>query len=514
VEAEAASVTQKHNFHCGTIMRIILSVSCRFLILFSLLFSVACADDKPNRPNIVLIVADDLGYGELGCYGQLIIKTPHIDELAQQGLRFTQFYCGSPVCAPSRCTLMTGKHTGHAAIRNNKQPKGLEKIREEYGWETPGQQPLPADEVTVAELLQKHGYVTAGIGKWGLGMPGTTGEPNRHGFDLFYGYLCQEHAHNHYPKFLWRNDAKEMLPGNNGTAKGQTYSQDRFTEEALQFVHQNRDKPFFLYLPFIIPHLSIQVPDEALAEYAGLAENPYPYKGTYFHHPTPHAGYAAMISYLDAAVGKIVASIDELGLRNNTLIIFTSDNGPTFKLGGADSDFFHSSGPLRGRKASAYEGGIRIPFIASWPGHIAAGKTSDQVAAFWDMLPTLCELTQIEHPSNIDGVSILPTLLAHGEQRQHEYLYWEFPAYAQPQAVRAGDWKIIRNGVDQGDPPFELYNLKDDVGEKQNVAADHPDVVARLTKYAQEAHTPSKIFPLLAGERPKGYKPVAARSTE
>jgi arylsulfatase len=221
-----------------------------------------------------------------------------------------------------------------------------------------------------------------------------------------------------------------------------------------------------------------------------------------------------MITYLDDAVGKIVASVDELGLRGNTIILFTSDNGPTFRLGGADSDFFNSSGPLRGRKASAYEGGIRVPFIATWPGKIVAGKTTDQVAAFWDVLPTFCDLTHTEHPTNIDGISFLPSLLANGKQQQHEYLYWEFPAYAQPQAVRAVDWKIIRNGVDQGDPQFELYNLKDDIGEKNNVAAEHEDVVARLARYAKEAHTPSKVFPLLPNERPKGYKRAPTKSTE
>lgn len=487
--------------------------SSTIFLTFAFIFLASVPAAEQTQPNVILIVADDLGYGELGCYGQQIIKTPNIDDLAQQGLRFTQFYAGSPVCAPSRCTLMTGKHTGHAAIRNNIQPKNFKEIREKYEWETPGQQPLPADEVTVAELLQKHGYDTAAIGKWGLGMPGTTGDPGRHGFDLFYGYMCQEHAHNHYPKFLWRNDTKEILPGNDGKGNGQTYSQDRFTEEALQFLHQKRDRPFFLYLPFIIPHLSIQVPDEALAQYANLPENPPAYKDNYIHHPKPHAGYAAMISYLDSAVGKIVHAVDELGLRDNTLIVFTSDNGPTYKLGGADAEYFHSAGPLRGLKASAYEGGIRIPFIARWPGRVAAGRTSDQIAAFWDVLPTLCELTMTEHPSNIDGISILPTLLGQGNQAQHEYLYWEFPAYAQPQAVRADDWKIIRNGVDRDDPPFELYNLKNDIGEAHDVAAEHPEVVTRLAKYASEAHTPSKTFPLLPSERPKGYKSAAAKPT-
>ena len=460
---------------------------------------------EPKPPNIVLIVADDLGYGELGCYGQKMIKTPRLDGLAEQGLRFTQFYCGAPVCAPSRCTLMTGKHLGHAAIRNNVKPKGMEKLREKFKWETPGQQPLPDSEVTVAELLHTKGYATAAIGKWGLGMVGTCGDPNKQGFDLFYGYLCQEHAHNHYPTFLWRNGKKEAQHGNNGTGKGETFSQDQFVEEATQFIREHRDGPFFLYLPLIIPHLSIQVPDESLAQYAGkIPETPVEAKGGYFPHPTPHAGYAAMISHMDQGIGKIVDLLDKLHLSENTLVIFTSDNGPTFqRIGGADSEFFNSSGPLRGRKGSAYDGGIRVPFIARWPGKIAAGRETSQVAAFWDMLPTLCDLARADTPQKLDGISIVPTLLGEGEQRQHEYMYWEFPAFEKQQAVRAGDWKIVRSGVDKGDPSWELYDLKDDIGEEHNVADKNFDVVERLAAYAKQAHTPSNLFPLLPGEKPE-----------
>jgi arylsulfatase len=466
------------------------------------------ADHK--LPNIVLIMADDMGYGELGCYGQKIIKTPNIDDLAKNGIRFTDFHCGAPVCAPSRCVLMTGKHLGHAAIRNNRQVgKLFPELRKQYGWEEPGQQPLPAEEVTVAELLKQKGYATAAIGKWGLGMCGTTGDPNRHGFDLFYGYLCQAHAHNHYPTYLWRNDKKETLPGNKGTATGETFSQDKFTEEAVKFIDAHKDGPFFLYLPFTIPHLSIQVPDDSLAQYKDkIPETPYRHtsKG-YFKNATPHAAYAAMISRMDAAVGTVVDQLEKLGLRDNTLVIFTSDNGPAWdRLGGTDSKFFNAAGPLRSHKGSAYEGGIREPFIACWPGKIPGGRVSNFIGGFQDVLPTLCDLAHVDKPTNIDGISITPTLFHTGDQPQHQYLYWEFSGYNQQQAVREGQWKIIRSGVDIGDPAYELYDLSTDIGEKHNIADKHPDIVARLTKYAEEAHIPSKSFPLLAKEKPKNYK--------
>lgn len=460
------------------------------------------AVERRDRPNIVLIVADDLGYGELGCYGQQHIQTPRLDELARQGMRFTQFYSGSPVCAPSRCVLMTGKHAGHAVVRDNRNPKGLKKLRQEYEWEYPGQTPLPPAEITIAERLQSRGYATATIGKWGLGHVGTTGDPRRQGFDQFYGYYCQVHAHNHYPKFLWRNAAKEILPGNDRSRVGETHSQSRFADEALAFIREHRDEPFFLYLPLTIPHLAIQVPEAELEEYEGkFAESPYTHKGGYPEHPTPRAGYAAMISYMDRGIGQIVDLVEELGLSENTLFLFTSDNGPTYgRLGGADSDFFASSGPLRGRKGSVYEGGIRVPLVARWKGAIPAGRTSDHVAAFWDVLPTLCEVAHTEPPEDIDGITFAPTLLGEGEQRTHDYLYWEFPAYGFQQAVRMGDWKAVRAAVNEGDPEFELYDLSSDVSESRNVAGEHPEVVDQIERVAGAAHRPSVKFPLLTDE--------------
>jgi arylsulfatase len=457
---------------------------------------------RVDRPNIVLIIADDLGYGELGCYGQTMIQTPRLDELAAQGMRFTQFYSGSPVCAPARCMLMTGKHSGHAAVRDNRNPSGMKKLREKYDWQFPGQTPLPTDEVTIAEVLKGQGYATGAMGKWGLGQVGNTGDPARQGFDLFYGYYCQVHAHNHYPKFLWRNDVKETLPGNDATATGDTHSQQRFADEALAFIRDHRDEPFFLYLPFTIPHLAIQVPDNELASYKGkLKEDPYDHRGHYFPHESPHAGYAAMVSYMDKQVGRVVDLLEELGLSNNTLILFTSDNGPTYdRIGGADSDFFHSSGPLRGRKTMLYEGGIRVPLVARWPGKIKAGAESDHVAAFWDMLPTLCDVAGAQAPSGIDGISFLPTLLGKGDQAEHEYLYWEFPANGFQQAIRSGDWKAVRKGLNKADTEFELYDLESDIAESRDVASEHPDVIKRMQEIAKEAHQPSKLFPLYARE--------------
>jgi arylsulfatase A len=491
-----------------------LSGFVRWILIVSAVFvfnGSAISAERAGRPNIVLIVADDLGYGELGCYGQKWIKTPRLDELAREGMRFTQFYSGAPVCAPARCMLMTGKHSGHAAIRDNRKPGGMKQLREQYDWEFPGQTPLPASEVTIASLLKERGYATGATGKWGLGQVGNMGDPARHGFDLFYGYYCQVHAHNHYPKFLWRNAVKETLAGNNHGATGETHSQSRFAEEAMAFIREHRDEPFFLYLPFTIPHLAIQVPDAELKQYKGtFPESPYEHRSNYHEHPSPRAGYAAMVSYMDRNVGQIVDLVEELGLTDDTLFLFTSDNGPTYRrLGGADSDFFDSSSPLRGRKGTVYEGGIRVPLIARWPGKINAGTESDHAAAFWDVLPTLCELTQKEPPKEIDGISFAPTLLRNGKQKTHKYLYWEFPAYGVQQAVRFGNWKAVRHGLNKGDSDFELYDLSTDVAESHNVAAEHSDVLDRVKEIVKEAHTPSKKFPLLAEER--DGKGVAAR---
>ncbi|ODS40950.1 MAG: arylsulfatase [Candidatus Altiarchaeales archaeon WOR_SM1_79] len=445
------------------------------------------------KPNIIFILADDLGYNELGCYGQKIIRTPNIDRIAAEGKRFTQSYSGSPVCAPSRCVLMTGKHTGHSYIRNNGNPPG--RVLDEDKMLFPGQNPIPDETITIAEILKGGGYATGAIGKWGLGYEGSSGDPNKQGFDLFFGYICQVHAHNHYPRFFWKNGERIMLEGNNRTLTGKQYSQDLFIREALQFIRENNDKPFFLYLPFIIPHLSIQVPEETLNEYKGkIPEAPYEHT-SYLKHPFPRAGYAAMITYMDKGIGMIWDLIKELGIDENTLIFFSSDNGPAYdRLGGTDSEFFNSAGSLRGLKGSLYEGGIRVPMIARWPNHIKPGTVTDHVTAFGDILPTLCEITGTHAPSDIDGVSFTSTLFDSGKQIEHKYLYWEFPAYGGQQAVRMGDWKGVRQNMFKGNMNTELFNLKDDIGEKNNVANKYPEIVKKIEQIMREARVPSEMF--------------------
>ena len=449
-------------------------------------------------PNVVLIVADDLGAHELGCYGQKLIRTPGVDRMAAGGMKFTQFYAGNAVCAPSRCVLMTGKHAGHAAVRNNRQFKKGEE----------GQHPLPAAETTVAELLKAKGYITGAAGKWGLGMFDTPGSPMTQGFDFFYGYNCQAHAHTHYPKHLYRNGQRFELPGNNGTT-GDSYTQDLFEKEALAFLDANKEKPFFLYLPFIVPHVAVQVPEASLAEYKGKLGDDPAYDGTikgrksYQPHPAPHAGYAAMITRMDRSVGRILDKLRDLKLDENTLVIFTSDNGPTHNVGGADSTFFNSAGGLRGLKGSLYEGGIRTPFVAYWPGKIKPGSTCDTPFYFPDVLPTLCELAEAEPPKDTDGVSILPTLTGRPGQKTHDFLYWEFPSYGGQQAVRTGDWKSVRQNLASGVIKTELYDLAKDPTESRDVSARNPDVLKRLESILREQHTPSADFPLQTVDQPK-----------
>ncbi len=339
--------------------------------------------------------------------------------------------------------------------------------------------------------MQQAGYVTAAMGKWGLGGPGTTGAPNRQGFDLFYGYLCQREAHNFYPTHLWHNDRKELLEGNvRGNVTGEHYSHDLIVEQALQFIRENRSRPFFLYLPFTIPHLALQVPDDSLAEYDGaFPEKPYDGKRGYQPHPTPRAAYAAMVSRMDRVVGQIVDLLKELGLSENTLVIFTSDNGPTIKVGGADSDFFQSAGPLRGLKMSLYEGGIRVPMIARWPGKVQPGTQTDHLSAFWDVLPTLAEVAGAKSPDEIDGVSFAPTLLGGPNQTQHEYLYWE---YGRMQAVRLGKWKAVRpNAKKNPDAPVQLFDLQTDIGETTDLAAENPDIALKTQQIMRDARTDS-----------------------
>jgi len=434
-------------------------------------------------------MADDMGYAEAGCYGQKIIRTPAIDRIAANGMKFTRFYSGSPVCAPSRCVLLTGKHTGHSYIRDNGNPKEKNPLTQ-----FPGQNPIPDSVLTVAEILKERGYATACIGKWGLGHTGNPGDPGKQGFDLFYGYKCQVHAHNHYPEFLWRNNKMEKLEGNDRSLYGEQHSQDLFTREALNFINENRDTSFFLYLPFIIPHLSIQTTDAFLEMYRdSIPESDYKHRG-YLEHPYPRAGYAGMITQMDDAVGQVMEEIYKLGLQEETIIIFTSDNGPTYdRLGGSDSDFFESSAPLRGRKGSLLEGGIRIPLVIQWQGKIKPGSVTDLQSAFWDVLPTLCEAAGINIPEDTDGISFLPTLLGKNEQSRHESLYWEFPDYGGQAAMIKGDWKLLVTYLESKEEPLsvQLFNLADDIEESKDVSVENPELVKDILKDMSRSHTHS-----------------------
>jgi arylsulfatase len=455
--------------------------------------STAFAAERP--PNVVLIVADDLGSAELGCYGQKLIRTPSVDKLAAGGMKFTRFYAGCAVCAPSRCALMTGKHLGHATVRDNKA----------VGPE--GQWPIKADDVTVTELLKAKGYTTGAMGKWGLGMWDTTGSPLKHGFDHFYGYNCQGHAHTHYPTYLYRDGQRFELPGNNGET-GDSYSQDLFEKEAIAFVEKYKDRPFFLYLPFIVPHAAVQVPEDALNEYKGKLGDDPPYDGktngkpSYRPHPAPHAAYAAMVTRMDRSVGRIVEKVKALGLEKDTLIIFTSDNGPAHNYGGTDSTFFKSAGDLRGLKGSLYEGGIRVPFVAYWPDHIRAGSTCDERYYFPDLMPTLCAIAGAEPAKDVDGIIFTRPLSEPGPRQRHEFLYWEFPSYGGQQAVIEGDWKAVRQNLSKGAIKTELYDLAKDPNETTDVAAKHPDVLARLEARMKQQHVPNPDFPLPAIDPP------------
>ena len=441
-----------------------------------------------KKPNVVFILADDLGYAEVGCYGQKKIKTPNIDRLAAQGMRFTQAYSGNPVCAPSRCTLMTGLHTGHSQVRGNKQVGGAE------GWELGstigGQWPLAEGTFTVAKMFQQAGYATGAFGKWGLGRVGTSGDPQKQGFDHFFGYICQRQAHTFYPNHLWK-DGEIFWIEENKEGKEQVYSHDLIANEALEFIKTNQDRPFFLYVPFTIPHVALQVPEDSLTEYKDLWPDPaYDGKKGYIPHEHPRACYAGMVTRMDKDVGRIMALLKQLELDDETLVIFTSDNGPTY-AGGADSAFFESAGPLRGLKGSVWEGGIRIPFIARWPGRIEPGTASDQVTAFWDFLPTCAQLLDGAAPEGLDGVSIVPTLLAQPEQqKKHKHLYWELNGR---QAARMGKWKAVRLKPDR---KTQLFDLAADIGEQNDLAAEHPDILARMEEILAKGRTPSEIFPL------------------
>jgi len=438
-----------------------------------------------KKPNIIYILADDLGYGDLGCFGQKKIKTPNLDRMAAEGMRLTRHYSGSTVCAPSRCCLMTGKHTGHCTVRGN-----VDFL-------------IKPDELTIGKALKQAGYSTACIGKWGIGHPPPPDDPHKNGFDHFFGYLSMWHAHNYYPDFLWKDGKKVPLrnvvrhpekhykPGQEslvGLASEKVeYSHDLFSQAALEFIEE-QDGPFFLYISYTIPHANNEA---SLYNEHGMEVPDY---GIYADEdwPEPEKGKAAMISRLDGDVGRILAKLKQLGLDDNTLVIFSSDNGP-HKEGGITPDFFDSSGPLKGTKRALYEGGIRVPTIARWPGKVAAGGDCDHISAFWDVLPTFAELAGAPEPEGIDGISFAPALLGQA-QKEHEYLYWEFhEGGSSKQAVRMGDFKAVRLAPSR---PVELYNLKYDIGEENNIASNHPDIAAKATEIIEKSRTGADVWPL------------------
>jgi arylsulfatase A len=505
------------------------------LVLFALT-SLACLADTlaaegRRSPNIIFILADDLGYGDLGSYGQQHIRTPHLDRMAAEGMRFTRHYSGSAVCAPSRCVLMTGLHPGHAVVRNN---HGMASKKFVDGRpETEGQFPIPDDSITIPELLAPLGYTSGGFGKWGLGGPDSTGAPLRQGFDRWFGYNCQSVAHNFFPTYLWDNDRVIPLPNPPFSAhdtfandedpndpasyrrfQGEAYSADLIAEQALQFIRDNKQQPFFLYWPTTVPHVALQVPDDSLAEYDGDFEDP-PYQGGrgYIPHFKPRAAYAAMITRMDREIGRAIDLIAELGLDEDTIFIFTSDNGPLHGthegLAGTDSLFFNSHAGLRDGKGTLYEGGIRVPCIVRWPKKVAAGSVSDRVSSFEDWLPTLLELAGAKPgvPDKVDGIGMAATLLGNA-QPERDFLYREFAGYGGQQSVHAGNWKAIRSNLnprprDRGlAPKTELYDLANDPAEAINLAQQHPDVVQRLELLMTREHRPSKDFPMVLLDRP------------
>jgi len=493
------------------------SVPLLFILLILNLFFSCTKDNTP--PNIIYILADDLGYGEVGFNGQKIIQTPNMDALAESGMIFTQHYSGSPVCAPARCILLTGKHAGNAYIRGNDEWRERGNV-----WDykaavldsnLEGQRPIADSVITLAEKLKTRGYKTAIIGKWGLGAPGSEGVPGKQGFDYFYGYNCQRQAHNLYPPFLWEQDEKAYLdneivvPGTQLDSSADKYDEssyqrytqneyapERMHEKALEFIQKNSSEPFFLYYASPLPHLPLQAPASNVRKYRDIIGDEEPYTGrSYFPNMYPRASYAAMISILDEQVGSIVKTLKDLGINENTVLMFSSDNGPTY-TGGVDFEYFRSSAPFAngyGRtKGFTYEGGIHVPFLVSWPGKIKAGSKNDHLSAFYDIFPTICELAGVDVAVASDGISFAPALLGK-KQNEHSYLYWEFPSYSGQQAVRMGKWKGIRKNIFKGNMKIELYDLEKDILEAYDISDEYPEIVARIEAIMEKEHTPSPI---------------------
>lgn len=453
-------------------------------LLFAPAFSLCHAQGSQSattteRPNVIYLLCDDMGYSDIEAYGQQMISTPNLTRLVQNGMSFTQFYASTAVSAPSRASLMTGQHTGHTKIRGNKE------IQPE------GQAPLDPDVKTLGNLFQESGYTTGCFGKWGMGYPGSGGEANDMGFDVFYGYNCQRKAHKYYPEYLWDNKEKEYQNGR--------YSQDAIHEHALKFIRDNKDKPFFGYFTYTIPHAELTQPQDSIVEmYKNKFHEPNPYytDGDYGTALEPRTQFAAMITRLDTYVGQIIDELEKLGIADKTLFIFTSDNGPHSE-GGADPYFFNTEQRLKGLKRALYEGGMRVPYIAYWPGKVPAGSISHLQAAGWDMMPTFVDLLGRDaqwRKEPMDGISILPTLLNEGEQVEHDFLYWEFHEENGRQAVRAGDWKLIRQQIRGGNPTHELYNIAEDPHEDRNLAGQYPEKVEELKGIMDREHTYSSDF--------------------
>lgn len=482
-------------------------VLAALVLAFGAFVSHSPAAEPERRPNIVFILADDLGWGELGCYGQTKIRTPNIDRLATEGMRFTQHYSGAPVCAPARDVLMTGLHLGHAEIRGNKQAGPGE-----------GQWPISTNVPTIARVLKQAGYATGAVGKWGLGPVGSSGDPNRQGFDLFFGYNCQAVAHSYFPEYLWRNDKKIVInrkpvPAHlkkpQGEVKledyqGENYAPDLIEAEAIKFIGEHASQPFFLYCAFTEPHVSMQPPKRLVDSYPAEWDTE-PYRGQcgYLPHPRPRAAYAAMITGLDEHVGKIMAALRQHELSDNTLVIFTSDNGtthrandPVYGIGGVDAKFFSSTADLRGFKGSVYEGGLRVPLIARWPGRIKAGSTSDFPSYFPDHFATLCDLAKIHPAGQRDGVSLLPVLTGQSLPGRNP-MVWVFAEYGGQVCVRIGDFKVIRTGLNTRKPgEWEVYNVARDRSEKSDLAKDRPELVQQAITILKAQMNENAVFPL------------------
>ncbi|MBE7171584.1 MAG: arylsulfatase [Williamsia sp.] len=487
------------------------------VLLLLLSFDAVIAQKKPN---IVYILADDLGYGDLGVLGQTKIETPHIDEIARNGMLFTQYYA-APVCAPSRYSLMTGKHSGHAYIRGNDEWDQRGPVWDFQAMESnpalEGQRPIPDSTITIAEVLKKSGYSTALVGKWGLGGPMTQGLPNRQGFDYFYGFLCQREDHTYYPGHLWENETRIPLnnkvenpnvrfpagldsldPANYTRYQQSDYASDFLISAALRFLDNNKSKQFFLYYASPLPHLSLQAPPRWVDYYHAKFGDEKPFLGgSYFPCRYPRATYAAMISTLDEEVGKIIKKLKELKVYDNTIIVFTSDNGPAANAG-VDAPWFNSGGLFKSEagwgKGFVHEGGIRLPFIVQWPGRVKKGARNEHVAATWDFMPTLCQLVGAGAPKGIDGISYLPTLLGNdAQQKKHDYLYWEFPESGGQQAVRVGPWKGIRQNIHSGNLKIQLFDLVNDVQELHDVAEKNPDIVRKVEQIMKAEHRTPEV---------------------